>query len=116
MTWVFSKWIFYPFRANCRSFVKSPANQTRLKANLELLEESRLKLQHSWKEPNYSTECWFMALHSQHLAYLPAVRFQLAKTGQIGNYSKKIDELKSSVWRKGEKIQNRIRIAEWEKK
>jgi len=89
---------YYPFHPHGRLNV---TNETRIKVNsqegqqwLEAL--NRPDSGHVWQDCKFATECWFMTLHAQHLAYLPAARRHQRRMRALKDYQKLIDEMQGS--------------------
>jgi len=89
---------YYPFHPQSRLNV---TNETRTKVNSQegqqwLEQLNQTDSGHIWQECKFPTECWFMTLHAQHLAYLPAARRHQRRMRALKDYQKLIDEMQSS--------------------
>lgn len=91
---------YYPFHPNSR-ISASVANETKLKVNSQESQQWVQQLNqpesgHAWQECKFPTECWFMTLHAQHLAYLPAARRHQRRMRALKDYQKLVDEMQNS--------------------
>ncbi len=92
--------IFYPFHPHSR-ISNSVANETKIKVNSQESQQWVEQLNqpdsgHIWQECKFPTECWFMTLHAQHLAYLPAARRHQRRMRALKDYQKLVDEMQNS--------------------
>jgi ubiquitin conjugation factor E4 B len=92
--------IFYPFHPQSR-ISNSVANETKIKVNSQESQQWVEQLNqpdsgHIWQECKFPTECWFMTLHAQHLAYLPAARRHQRRMRALKDYQKLVDEMQNS--------------------
>lgn len=91
---------YYPFHPQGR-LTASIAGETKIKATSQesqrwVEELSRPDSGHVWQECKFPTECWFLTLHAQHLAYLPAARRHQRRMRALKDYQKLIDEMQAT--------------------
>lgn len=81
----------YPFHPNSLVDIK---NDTRLRytsqETIDWLDE--LSKQHTWAEPKFPTQCWFLTLRCHHLALLPAIQKYQRRLRIIRELQKLLDE------------------------
>lgn len=55
----------------------------------------------AWKEPNFSTQCWFLTLHCHNIALLPALQRYQRRLRSLRDLQKLVDEMQASEdqWR-----------------
>lgn len=53
--------------------------------------------------PNFQTHCWFLALHTQHLAIMPAIQRYSKRLRAIKEIRRMVDELQNTKaqWENG---------------
>lgn len=91
---------FYPFHPQSR-ICSSVANETKIRVNSQESQQWVEQLNqpesgHVWQECKFPTECWFMTLHAQHLAYLPAARRHQRRMRALKDYQKLVDEMQNT--------------------
>lgn len=91
---------FYPFHPQSR-ISASVANETKIRVTSQESQQWVQQLNqpdsaYVWQECKFPTECWFMTLHAQHLAYLPAARRHQRRMRALKDYQKLVDEMQSS--------------------
>lgn len=91
---------FYPFHPQSR-ISASVTNDTKIKVNSQESQQwveqlNQAESGHVWQDCKFPTECWFMTLHAQHLAYLPAARRHQRRMRALKDYQKLVDEMQSS--------------------
>ncbi|XP_014272947.1 ubiquitin conjugation factor E4 B isoform X2 [Halyomorpha halys] len=90
----------YPFHPSCMVDIR---DDTRLKFTSQESSDWLHKLNHSmaWKEPNFSTQCWFLTLHCHNIALLPALQRYQRRLRSLRDLQKLVDEMQASEdqWR-----------------
>ncbi|XP_032087494.1 ubiquitin conjugation factor E4 B isoform X3 [Thamnophis elegans] len=92
----------YIFHPRCRIVV--PADETRVKANLEDVSSWMVELsrdQSLFSEPKFPTECFFLTLHAHHLSILPSCRRYIRRLRAIRELNRTVEDLKNneSQWK-----------------
>lgn len=93
--------LMYPFHPN-KSEMLSFKNDTRLKMSSQEVEDWLASLSSTaWREPKFSSTCWFLTLHCTHLSLLPALAKYQRRVRSLRDLQKLVDELSSTeeTWR-----------------
>ncbi|CAH1405610.1 unnamed protein product [Nezara viridula] len=90
----------YPFHPSSMVDIK---DDTRLKFTSQESTDWLDQLNKSvvWKEPNFSTQCWFLTLHCHNIALLPALQRYQRRLRSLRDLQKLVDEMQASEdqWR-----------------
>lgn len=91
---------YYPFHPRGR-LTANVSGETKIKVTSQDHQQwtdelSRAESGHVWNECKFPTECWFLTLHAQHLAYLPAARRHQRRMRALKDYQKLIDDMQST--------------------
>ncbi|XP_029434113.1 ubiquitin conjugation factor E4 B isoform X6 [Rhinatrema bivittatum] len=92
----------YIFHPKCRIAV--PSDETRVKAMMEDVVSWVAELSADpllFSEPKFPTECFFLTLHTHHLAILPSCRRYIRRLRAIRELNRTVEELKNneSQWK-----------------
>lgn len=92
----------YIFHSKCR--ISLPSDETRIKATMEEVTSWMAELNQdpsSFSEPKFPTECFFLTLHTHHLAILPSCRRYIRRLRAIRELNRTVEELKNneSQWK-----------------
>lgn len=92
----------YIFHSKCR--ITLPSDETRIKATMEEVTSWMAELNQdpsSFSEPKFPTECFFLTLHTHHLAILPSCRRYIRRLRAIRELNRTVEELKNneSQWK-----------------
>lgn len=63
--------------------------------------ESLEKTGHTWAKAKFSSQCWFLTLHCQHIALIPALQKYQKRLRALRDLQKMLDELQAteSQWK-----------------
>lgn len=90
----------YPFHPSSMVDIK---DDTRLKFTSQESSDwlDQLNKSMAWKEPNFSTQCWFLTLHCHNIALLPALQRYQRRLRSLRDLQKLVDEMQASEdqWR-----------------
>ncbi|KAM4704451.1 ubiquitin conjugation factor E4 B [Rhinophrynus dorsalis] len=92
----------YIFHPKCRIALSS--DETRIKASMEEVTSWMSDLNQDpslFSEPKFPTECFFLTLHTHHLAILPSCRRYIRRLRAIRELNRTVEELKNneSQWK-----------------
>ncbi|XP_072035141.1 ubiquitin conjugation factor E4 B-like [Amphiura filiformis] len=92
--------IMYPFHPKSRIDI---SQDTRVKASSQEATDwiEQLNKKSEWIEPKFPTECYFLTLHCQHLALLPACRHHARRIRGIRELTRMVDEMqgREAMWK-----------------
>lgn len=85
----------YPFHPSSMVDIKE---DTRLKLTSQEASEYLDQLNETtpWKEPKFSTQCWFLTLHAHNIALLPALQRYQRRLRSLRDLQKLVDEMQAS--------------------
>ncbi|EDV24171.1 uncharacterized protein TRIADDRAFT_26472 [Trichoplax adhaerens] len=89
---------YYLHSSRCRIDI---TETTRLNCSKEQLEHLVIPEESLRREPNFNTECFFMAIHAFHISLLPCCRKCLRRGRILRDMSRMLDELQTqeSTWK-----------------
>ncbi|XP_072283184.1 ubiquitin conjugation factor E4 B isoform X3 [Pyxicephalus adspersus] len=92
----------YIFHPRCR--IALPNDETRIKASMEEVTSWMADLNQdpsAFSDPKFPTECFFLTLHTHHLAILPSCRRYIRRLRAIRELNRTVEELKNneSQWK-----------------
>ncbi|XP_002737351.1 ubiquitin conjugation factor E4 B [Saccoglossus kowalevskii] len=79
----------YLHHAKCRIDL---SQDTRLKATVQEVSDWKKSID-AWSDPKFTTECYFLTLHCQHLALLPCTRHYTRRVRALRELGRMIEEL-----------------------